>query len=82
MPKQKRDAIEQEEEIFNYLHQSHISEKNIGRLKTLAASSNPQTAELAAIAIEGRRSNHTREGDSRSWLENEEICSMRWKGQD
>ena len=52
MPKQERDAIEQEEEIFNYLHQSHISEKNIGRLKTLTASSNPQTAELAAIAIE------------------------------
>ena len=52
MPKAKRDAVEQEEEIFGYLKQSHISEKNIGRLRTLAASSSPHIAELAAIVIE------------------------------
>ena len=52
MPKEEKDAIEHEEEIFRYLKQSHISGKNIGRLKTLAASSNPHIAELAAIAIE------------------------------
>ena len=52
MPKANRDAIEQEEEIFNYLHQSHISAKNTARLKQLAASNNPRIAELAAIVIE------------------------------
>ena len=38
MPKANRDAIEQEEEIFSYLQQSHISAKNTARLKQLAAS--------------------------------------------
>jgi hypothetical protein len=42
MPKANRDAIEQEEEIFNYLQQSHISPKNTARLKRLAASKNPR----------------------------------------
>ena len=52
MPKANRDAIEQEEEIFNYLQQSHISAKNTARLKQLVASNNPRIAELAAIVIE------------------------------
>lgn len=52
MPKENRDAIEQEEEIFDYLRQSHISEKNIARLKVLASSENPRIAELAAIVHE------------------------------
>ena len=51
MPKPKRDAIEQEEEIFNYLQQSHISAKNTVRLGQLAASPDPRIAELAAIVI-------------------------------
>jgi succinylglutamate desuccinylase len=52
MPKPNRDAIEQEEEIFNYLKQSHISATNTARLRTLAASGDPRLAELAAIVIE------------------------------
>lgn len=52
MPKSNRDAIEQEEEIFNYLKQSHISAKNTARLGKLVASSNPGIAELAAIVVE------------------------------
>ena len=52
MPKPNRDAIEQEEEIFNYLKQSHISATNTARLRTLAASDDPRLAELAAIVIE------------------------------
>ena len=52
MPKPNRDAIEQEEEIFHYLQQSHISAKNVARLRELTASSNPRIAELAAIVIE------------------------------
>ena len=52
MPKPNRDAVAQEEEIFNYLKQAHISAKNTARLRKLAASSNPRIAELAAIVIE------------------------------
>lgn len=52
LPKENRDAIEQKEEIFNYLKQSHISTKNAARLGRLAASSDPEVAELAAIVIE------------------------------
>jgi len=52
MPKSNRDAIEQEEEIFKYLKQSHISAKNTARLRQLAASPDPRIAELAATVIE------------------------------
>ena len=52
MPKSDRDALEQEDEIFNYLKQSHISAKNTARLRKLAASGNPRIAELAVIVLE------------------------------
>jgi hypothetical protein len=52
MPKAERDELEQEDEIFGFLKQSHISDKNIARLKILVSSENPRIAELAAIALE------------------------------
>jgi hypothetical protein len=52
MPKPDRDAIEQEDEIFSYLKQSHISAKNTARLQTLAASCNPRISDLAVIVLE------------------------------
>lgn len=52
MPKNEIDAIEQEDEIFNYLKQSHISKKNITRLKFLMSSNNNKISELAAIVYE------------------------------
>jgi uncharacterized protein (DUF4415 family) len=52
MPKEEREAIEQEEEIFHYLRQSHISDKNVARLKELAGSSNERIAEHAALVLE------------------------------
>ena len=52
LPKEKRDAIEQQDEIFGFLKQSHISEKNVARLKTLASASNPRIAQLANIVLE------------------------------
>ena len=52
MPKEKREAIEQQDEIFGFLKQSHISDKNVYRLKTLSASPNPRIAELAGIVLE------------------------------
>jgi len=52
IPKKNRDAIEHEAEIFGYLAQSHISQRNIGRLRKLAASDIPRIAELANIVLE------------------------------
>lgn len=52
MPKEKRQAIEHEDEIFGYLKQSHVSNKNVSRRKTLASSENPRIAELASIVLE------------------------------
>jgi hypothetical protein len=45
MLKGKREAIESEDEIFGYLKQSHISNKNVSRLKTLAAGENAAGAD-------------------------------------
>jgi ribosome-binding protein aMBF1 (putative translation factor) len=52
LPKEHREAVEQEQEVFGYLKQSHVSDKNLRRLRTLASSDQPRIAELAAIAIE------------------------------
>ena len=52
MPKEEREAIEQEEEIFRYLQQSHISDKNVARLRELTESSNERIAEHAALVLE------------------------------
>lgn len=51
MPKDEREAIEQEEELFGFLNQANISAKNISRLRILAASQNPRIAELAGIVL-------------------------------
>ena len=52
LPKEEREEIEQKDEIFNYLRQSHISEKNVSRLKNSAVSPNEGIAELAEIVLE------------------------------
>lgn len=52
LPKEERDAVDQSEEIFGFLKQSHISDRNVARLRVLAVSSNPKTAEIAGIALE------------------------------
>ena len=52
MPKEGREAIEQKEEVFQYLRQSHISAKNVARLKKLTESSNERIVEYAAIVLE------------------------------
>lgn len=52
LPKEHRDAIEQHDEIYNFLRQSYISAKNLVRLEELAQSNNPETAELARIVAE------------------------------
>ena len=52
LPKEKLEEIEYKDEIFNYLRQSRISDKNVSRLKKLAESPNEQVAELAGIVLE------------------------------
>ena len=51
-PKGEIDEVDQKEEIFGYLKQSHISAKNIGRLNNLSASKNADIAKLARIVLE------------------------------
>lgn len=52
MPKEERDAIDQYREIYGYLKQSHISSKNLIRLRQLASSANQQTALMAQVALD------------------------------
>lgn len=50
-PKEERDAMLQSEEIFGFMEQSHISARNVSRLKVLSGSSNRRTTELAALVL-------------------------------
>ncbi len=56
LPKAERRATEAVDEISNFLHeQSHISKKNIARLKELAASQDSDVAQKAAVMLEVAR---------------------------
>lgn len=55
LPKSERRAIEDRDDIFGFMHQSHISGKNVDRLEQLAKSETPQVASLAAIVLEVAR---------------------------
>jgi len=52
LPKEKREETECKDEIFNYLRQSNISDKNTSRLRKLALSHNEDIVELAGIVLE------------------------------
>jgi hypothetical protein len=52
LPKKERDAIEQQDAIYGFMEQSHISTKNVDSLKVLAASDNMTTAHLAQLVLE------------------------------
>jgi len=54
-PKTERRAIEDQDDIFRFLQQSHISEKNVIRLGQMAKADNPQVASLAEIVLEVAR---------------------------
>jgi hypothetical protein len=47
--------VEDKDDIFGFLEQSHISEKNVARLEQMAKSDNPQVASLAAIVLDVAR---------------------------
>ena len=52
LPKEKREEIQCRDEISNYLHQSHISDKNMSRLRKLTLSHKEEIAEMAGIVLE------------------------------
>lgn len=52
LPKSQRRAIEDRDDIFGFLEQSHISKKNLARLEQLAKSEEPCLARFAAIVLE------------------------------
>jgi hypothetical protein len=55
MPKEERDAradVEMEEEIFGYMSQSHISDKNVDRLRIISQSANPHISNLASVVLQ------------------------------
>ena len=52
IPKEQRRVIEVEEEIFGFMAQTHISDRNISRLQTLAASPIRRISELATPMLE------------------------------
>jgi hypothetical protein len=51
-PRERRDFIDQEQEIFGYMEQSHISDKNIERLKILSSSPDMRIRDLASVVLE------------------------------
>jgi len=52
LPREQRDELLNQEEIFGFLAQSRISDKNTARLHKLSTSANPETARLAEVALE------------------------------
>ncbi len=52
MPKDRREIIENKDEIFGFLKQSHISAKNVSRLNVLRSSVDSEVSQLASIVLE------------------------------
>jgi hypothetical protein len=52
LPREKQEALKQQYEIFGFMEQSRISDKNVARLRTLARSENPRIAGLATVVLE------------------------------
>jgi sugar phosphate isomerase/epimerase len=52
MPREKRDALMREREIVGFLEQSHISPKNLARLRALGRSENTRIADLAHLVLD------------------------------
>lgn len=65
MPFDKRDRIERLDELHNFLQQSQISAKNIGRMNSLLAHGDPEVAGLAGLILEIAR---VQPGKRNRWL--------------
>jgi hypothetical protein len=52
LPQARRDALKCEHEIRGFLEQSHVSDKNLARLRALASSQDARIANLAAVVLD------------------------------
>jgi hypothetical protein len=52
MPREKRHALVREPEILGFLEQSHISPKNLERLRAWGRSENTRIADLAHLVLD------------------------------
>ena len=52
MPREERQRIEQLDELYGFLDQSNISNRNIERLATLTQATNLKVRELASLLLE------------------------------
>lgn len=55
LPREQQNALLIENEIRGFLEQSHISKKNIARLRSLVPSDNDRIARLAVVMLEVAR---------------------------
>jgi hypothetical protein len=66
-PKSERQAIEDQGDIFGFLQQSHISERNVARLEQMVKADNLQVANLAAIVLDVARVKPYKAGSPIGW---------------
>jgi len=52
MPKEKQQLIEAQDHIYTFLSQSHVSDRNVLKLRQLASSHNSQVVQLASPMLE------------------------------
>ena len=52
MPKEKRQFVQAQEQIYTFLIQSHITDRNVSKLRQLAASENSRISHMATPMLE------------------------------
>lgn len=52
LPRTQRNALKSEHEILDFLEQSHVSDKNLARLRALKASPDSRISSLAAVVLD------------------------------
>jgi hypothetical protein len=81
MPKSDRQVIENMDDIFRFMRQSHISEKNVARLEQMVKSENSQVASLAAIVLKVARVKPYRTRRRKFLAQRPRNCCKNWKTQ-
>jgi len=87
MPKQKRQAILAEMELSGFLSQTHISDRNTSRIRSLTGSPNSQVAALATEMLDVVEAAPTlkRKKGRRSVAVTDALCTEvfeRWRAAD
>ena len=52
MPKDKRQFVQAQEQMYTLITQSHITDRNVSQLRQLASSPNSRVAEMAVPMLE------------------------------